>query len=233
MTTALSAQEPQSKNRQSKSSTADTTRGNKTVQPSTKRGVARQQKILEIAEQQFLQYGYSGSSVNEIMRLSGGSLGTLYRQFGNKLGLFEAVFKKKSKELFQPFETETHWPEEFGEGLYHFGKTMQDIALSADGIAIYRLVITENNIDQSKIQKIFYRYGPTIAIDVLAKYLDKHIANTRLPEFNSELYAQQFLEMIKGPFLLKALLGEEITDKERELALSQAVDLFCNSLQKR
>lgn len=201
-------------------------------QTTTKRGLARQKKFLDVAEQVFLTKGYAGTSVNEIVSLSGGSLGTLYRLFGNKLGLFEAVFKKKSKELFGQFEEETHWTDDIEASLYHFGQTLQHLALSADGTAIYRLVITENNLDQGEIQKIFYRYGPQTAIGMLKSYLQKQIELGRLELEDPELAATQFLEMIKGPFVLRALFGETIAVDEMDSALKQAIRIFLKGCAK-
>lgn len=192
----------------------------------TKRGLARQQKFLEVAESVFMSQGYAGTSVNEIVRLSGGSLGTLYRLFGNKLGLFEAVFKKKSKELFSQFEEASFWDDNLEKSLFRFGQTLQRIALSADGTAIYRLVITENNIDQGEIQKIFYKYGPQTAIQMLSGYLHKQIEEGRIELLDSKLAAAQFIEMIKGPFVNRTLFGETIKESELEMALKQAIQVF-------
>ncbi|WP_178863086.1 TetR/AcrR family transcriptional regulator [Thiomicrorhabdus cannonii] len=198
----------------------------------TKRGLARQQKLLEVAERAFLQNGYAATSVNEIVRQAGGSLGTLYRQFGNKLGLFEAVFKKKSQEIFAPFDDDALWSDDMAKSLYTFGHTLQHIALSADGVAIYRLVVSENNLDQGEIQKIFYRHGPQTAIRVLARYLEKQMKAQRIELLNAELAAQQFLEMIKGPFVLRALFGESLAEQELETALNQAIMLFLKGCEK-
>lgn len=202
-------------------------------EPPTKRGQARQQKLLEVAERAFLQNGYAATSVNQIVREAGGSLGTLYRQFGNKLGLFEAVFKKKSQEIFGPFDGDAQWQDDIAQSLYTFGYTLQHVALSSDGVAIYRLVVSENNLDQGEIQKIFYKHGPQTAIKVLARFLEKQVKAQRLRPLHCELAAQQFLEMIKGPFILRALFGEVITDAELDIALKQAIELFLNGSEVR
>ncbi|MDG6778408.1 TetR/AcrR family transcriptional regulator [Thiomicrorhabdus sp. zzn3] len=197
-----------------------------TVPATTKRGLARQQKFIEVAEHFFLENGYESTSVNEIVKIAGGSLGTLYRLFGNKLGLFEAVFKKKSKELFSQFDRADFWTDDLHNSLFQFGNSLQKLALSRDGIAIYRLVVTENNLDQGEIQKIFYKYGPQTAICMLSTYLQKQLDNGKIELIDPQLAASQFLEMIKGPFTLRALFGEEIQQKELDMALEQAIHIF-------
>lgn len=202
------------------------------TQPATKRGLARQQKILEVAEQCFLTHGYAGTSVNEIVKLAGGSMGTLYRVFGNKLGLFEQVFKNKTEALFSPFTQESFGSEELETSLHRFGQTLQRIALSPNGIAYYRLVVAENNVDQGEIQRIFYTLGPQTAIRVLANYLQKQMNLGNLHStLHPELAAAQFLEMIKGPFVYRALFGETILETELDLALSQGIQLFLHGAQ--
>ncbi|MBF6057738.1 MULTISPECIES: TetR/AcrR family transcriptional regulator [Thiomicrorhabdus] len=197
-----------------------------------KRGLARQLKLLEVAQKHFLAQGYAGTSVNEIVKEAGGSLNTLYRHFGNKLGLFEAVFKSKANELFKPFENTEFWSDDLRTNLTHFGRVLQAVSLSADGIAMYRLVATENNHEQSEIQKIFYQHGPQAAIAVLAAYLQKVQDSGKIQVGDPSLAAGQFLEMIKGPFFYRALFGETIGAEEMERTLSHGVELFLHGCMR-
>ena len=51
----------------------------------------RHEAILDAAETLFIEQGYEGTSLAEIVRRSGGSLATLYDLFGNKQGLLHAI----------------------------------------------------------------------------------------------------------------------------------------------
>ncbi|MDX1796652.1 MAG: TetR/AcrR family transcriptional regulator [Hydrogenovibrio sp.] len=194
----------------------------------TKRGIARHQKLLEVAGETFLKNGYSGASVNEIVKKAGGSLGTLYQLFGNKLGLFEAVLKVKTSEVFDEFDSDAVWTEDIEASLLKFGRKLQRVALSGDGIALYRLVLAENSLDQEHIQKIFYTYGPQRATDILSSYFAKLVKNKRMKPMDCKLAAYQLLEMIKAPFYLRFMLGESIPEEELEAGLQQSVKLFLN-----
>ncbi|WP_040726309.1 TetR/AcrR family transcriptional regulator [Thiomicrorhabdus sp. Kp2] len=202
----------------------------KIVEPSNKRGLARQQKFLETAEEMFLTQGYASTSVNEIVRLSGGSLVTLYRMFGNKLGLFEAVFRKITLTFFNELEEGVVWSDDIELSLQRFGKHMQSVILRPDGIAIYRMVLMENNADQQEIQRIYYKYGPQVAIGMLANYLDKQVQAEKIAVEDTYLAASQFMEMIKGAFVNRQLFGEVISEEEVALALKQGVQIFLNGL---
>ena len=198
------------------------------VNPSNKRGLARQQKFLETAETLFLTQGYANTSVNEVVKIAGGSLVTLYRMFGNKLGLFEAVFRKKTMTFFNELEEGVVWSDDVERSLYLFGQHMQSVILSPDGVAIYRLVLQENNVDQKEIQKIYYKYGPQAAIERLSNYLDKQVQAKQIVLLDSRVAAAQFMEMIKGPFVNRLSFGEVISETELAVALKQGVQLFLN-----
>lgn len=192
----------------------------------TKRGIARHQKLLEVATQAFLKNGYDRASVNEIVKEAGGSLGTLYRLFGNKLGLFEAVLKKKTSDIFDDFESDDVWTDDIETSLLNFGRKLQPVAISPDGIGIYRLVIAENSLDKEKIQKIFYTYGPQRANRILSTYLAKQVKSKKMQISDCDIAAYQLLEMIKGPLYIKSLLGEKVEHDELEKTLHQGVSIF-------
>ena len=59
----------------------------------TKKGNLRRKKLLETAARLFLEKGFDETSLNEIVKIAGGSLSTIYKYFGDKEKLFIAVFK--------------------------------------------------------------------------------------------------------------------------------------------
>ncbi|WP_029406775.1 TetR/AcrR family transcriptional regulator [Thiomicrorhabdus sp. Milos-T2] len=201
-------------------------------EPCNKRGLARQQKFLETAEELFLTSGYANTSVNEVVRLSGGSLGTLYRLFGNKLGLFEAVFKRLAMNFFSELEEGVVWSDDVEKSLMTFGRHMQSVVLKHDGIAIYRLVLMENNDDQKEIQRIYYKYGPQVGIEMLASYLREQVRLNKIAPINADIAATQFIEMVKGLFVNRLLFGEDISEEEVEIALVQGVQIFMKGISK-
>lgn len=65
----------------------------------TAKGQRRSHRILETATRFFLEKGYESTSLNEIIRASGGSMTTAYQYFGNKEGLFWAVIESVVYEI--------------------------------------------------------------------------------------------------------------------------------------
>src|ERR1700742_3483370 len=110
---------------------------------STPRGEARRRAFLDAALQVFLQQGLAEASVNDVVRLAGGSLATLYAQFGNKEGLFLAVIQDEHERLTDAMTPDCvdHLPLE--QGLQHIGEQFLRIILSRENLAFFRLVVGE------------------------------------------------------------------------------------------
>ena len=60
-------------------------------EPEAGRAELRRAAFLGAARDVFLEFGYEQANMAEIVRRAGGSLSTLYAQFGGKKGLFEAM----------------------------------------------------------------------------------------------------------------------------------------------
>lgn len=194
--------------------------------PNTKRGFERHEKILDAAKQVFIEQGYARASINEIVRRSGGSLGTIYKFFGNKLGLFEAFFQKITYEAFYDFEEKGLWVEDIETSLLNFGRQLQQMMFEKEALAIYRLVLSEQGADHAEIQRIFMQYGPHRLNKILTRFLTQQSQAGLLQLDDCEIAAYQFVEMIKGPLHFQALFGESITPQQCEAVLRQAVTLF-------
>lgn len=70
----------------------------------------KQEKIIQSALQLFAKEGYHATSTNKVARAAGVSEGLIFRHFGNKEGLLQAILKKgeeKVKTLFADLVLET------------------------------------------------------------------------------------------------------------------------------
>ncbi|PSL13426.1 TetR family transcriptional regulator [Marinobacterium halophilum] len=195
----------------------------------TPKGLERQRRILDAAREVFLEQGYDNASINEIMCRAGGSLSTLYRLFGNKLGLFEAMMTQTSNRVFAAFEAvecsikRKETPE---QALKRYGNLLLERVLSPEAVGLYRLITTDCSSEREQIQSIFFAQGPKRINDKLSAYLHSQVEQGVLTIRDPELAAYQFLEMVKGNFQLRAMLGMTITEAERTQAVEQAVDIF-------
>ena len=63
------------------------------------RGEKRRAAFIAAARQVFLEQGYEAASMSEIVLRAGGSLSTLYAQFGDKQGLFIAMLDARVRRI--------------------------------------------------------------------------------------------------------------------------------------
>lgn len=195
----------------------------------TPKGLERQKRILDAARDVFIEQGYDNASINDIMCRAGGSLSTLYRLFGNKLGLFEAMMTQTSNRVFSAFEAvecaikRQETPE---QALKRYGHLMLERVLSPEAVGLYRLVAMDCSSERERIQSLFYEQGPKRINDKLGAYLQSQVEQGSMRIRDTEMAAYQFMEMVKGNFQLRSLMGIEISEAERELAVEQAVELF-------
>ncbi|GGW42873.1 TetR family transcriptional regulator [Streptomyces griseoloalbus] len=61
-------------------------------QPLTSRGAATYQRILDMATREFAEYGIAGARIERIVAAARTNKAQLYAYFGNKEGLFDAIF---------------------------------------------------------------------------------------------------------------------------------------------
>lgn len=195
----------------------------------TPKGLERQKRILDAARDVFLEQGYDNASINEIMCRAGGSLSTLYRLFGNKLGLFEAMMTQTSNRVFAAFEAvecSAQRGDSPEQALKRYGHLLLERVLSPEAIGLFRLVTTDCSSEREHIQAVFYAQGPQRIIQKLSAYLQQQVELGVIQVRDTEMAAFQFLEMVKGNFQLRAMMGLAISDAERNRAVDQAVELF-------
>ena len=58
--------------------------------------------MLEAAKAVFVEHGYAGATLDDVIEQAGGSRATLYKQFGGKEGLFAAVIAEIAAEMVAP-----------------------------------------------------------------------------------------------------------------------------------
>lgn len=177
------------------------------VHASQMRGAQRRAAILKAATEVFLTHGYKGARLEEVVRRSGGSLTTVYAQFGGKEGLFAAIIAEICEELVASLpkfdEQATEKPEDV---LFAFGSTYLGLLFTPASLALYRVVISESARSPELGQAVF-EAGPSTAAERLSDYLSREVEKGALVVGDPGLAARQFLEMVKGDLHFRALLG--------------------------
>jgi len=202
----------------------------KAAQPRAQdRGVARRHAFLTAAREVFLEQGYEAASVNDVVRRAGGSLATLYAQFGNKEGLFLAVAQDLHEELARAMTPQNvdHLPLE--EGLQQIGEQFCRNMISRDHIAFFRIIVGEGRHFPEQVHRYLSQGGAEKVRGVIGRYLEKSGAKLA----DSEMAASYLLELWRSRHHYRALSVENYTMTDEALAkhVRDAVGFFLRAVR--
>ena len=194
------------------------------------RGVARRQAFLQAARQVFLQQGYEAASVNDVVRIAGGSLATLYAQFHNKEGLFLAVLLDQHARFTRAITPECvdHLPLE--EGLRAIGERFLRTLLEPEHLAFFRLVVGENRHFPEPARRTV-GVGADQVRDVVAAFLQ----NRGVPVNEGDTHPSMLLDLWRSRFHYRALIDEAFAYTEDEIKnhIAHCVDVFLHGVTRR
>jgi TetR/AcrR family transcriptional repressor of mexJK operon len=190
---------------------------------------ARREQLIAVAEQLFLQHGFADTSVNAIVREAGGSLATLYAEFGSKESLFESVLSARAARFF-PDESSTPRQTLDAEAeLRSLAAQMLKRMLSDDGLAVYRLAVHEAPRFPA-LRKALLEVGMPGLLDRTASYLrtlaDRGALQIASSAEAPQLAASRFIALVQGQIVFSAACGGTISARTRATHVSDAVAAF-------
>jgi len=196
------------------------------------RAELRRRAFLDAARDVFLEQGYEAANMSEIVRRAGGSLATLYAQFGDKEGIFLAVLERRMKDVTDALEVElqTHTPVE--EGLRRIGEQFAGKLVQAQSLELYRLIVGLAKKFPGLAQT-FMQLGPNKVRIAIAAYLqDRAEAGEIPPSDDFEQLGSLFLDMVRSPLQSRALLDQSVrpTPEDVSKSVDRAVNLFLYGL---
>lgn len=194
------------------------------------RGVARRQAFLQAARQVFLQQGYQAASVNDVVRIAGGSLATLYLQFQNKEGLFLAVLLDQHARFTKAIAPECVDHLELEPGLCAIGERFLSALLEPENLAFFRLVVGENRHFPEPARRNV-GVGADQVREVVAAFLIKR--GVAVSETDS--HPSMLLDLWRSRYHYRALVDDnfQFTEADLKRHIAQCVDVFLNGIAAR
>lgn len=196
------------------------------------RGVARRQAFLHAAREVFLEHGYEAASVNDVVRMAGGSLATLYAQFGNKEGLFLAFMQDQhdrfAREMRPPSSVDG-MPLE--EALQVVGEHFLRRLLARDSLAFFRVMVSEGR----KVPEPLRRYFTTGGSNMIHDELVNQLTRAGLNETDAKESVGYFIEILRSRHHFQAITEETyvLSDADLKAHVARAVRFLLNGLQVR
>ncbi len=197
----------------------------------TKKGKQRQKAILESAIDVLIANGYEGTSLDKILKISGGSRTTIYKTYGSKQGLFLAALESMVEELYSEYAEQYDEKRTWEEELVVFGNIFLKGILSRRAIGAARLIYSES-ARFPDIGKWYYEQGALLSYSCFAKVLENHIA---LDFEELKGIARIYIEMLKNNIYLKALClpGFESDDAMIARDVAESAEIIKTHIRKR
>ena len=184
-------------------------------------------QVLEGARTVFMADGFEGASVDDIARVAGVSKATLYSYFSDKRLLFREVVRAEcDRQACEAGELVgvTCAPERV---LYETAHRIMAIILSEFSVQMFRICVAESERFPELGQE-FYESGPLVLKTRLQEYLEGARDRGELRIDDVSLAADQFAELCKAGWMLRAIFMHErdISDEEKDRFAQGAVDTF-------
>ena len=191
----------------------------------------RRKNILDAGKAVFIEHGYVGASVDEIVRRAGGSKRTVYKYFGNKEALFAAIVGSMTEQMIAPLGPELLSKGSLQETLEELGRTYLDVLLRPDYIVIFRIAVSEG-VRFPALAAALFDNGPGAAVAQLSRFLNEQAAAGILQLDDARNAARRYYGMIRSDLHMRAALGLTLPDKTQiHHEIKQVVRVFLREHQ--
>jgi AcrR family transcriptional regulator len=208
--------------------------GNAVAETLSPRSLQRRDEILEAATELFLEKGFSGYSIDDIIKRTGGSKRTIYKLFPCKQDLFGAIAQGVVRKVLEPIEIPTLAGRPIEDVLREFGENYIAVKTSSEFSKLYRSILTEAARFPDTCRCVF-ESGPAQVNAALAEVLAHYEARGDVAFTNRELAAEQFIAMLRTERMLAASLGIEPQPNKAVIRrhVANAVTTFLDGCRKR
>ena len=190
------------------------------------RGESRRKAMIDAAYSLFIEKGYASVTVDDIIKVSGGSKSSLYKFFSSKEGILEEVVRSLGDQFLKEIKITVSSKRTPRESLSSIGSTIIKLALSENAINQQRLAVQNAKIFP-ELSKLWYDCGPKTTFDALADYLRKENEEGRLKIENPTRAALFFAGMLIFKDNMTMSIGADPPSrKEMEEIVADAVDVF-------
>jgi AcrR family transcriptional regulator len=204
------------------------------AEPGLSRSEVRRRAFLDAAAEVLFEQGFEAASVNEVVRRAGGSLATLYAQFGNKEGLFLAALEDRVRAVAETIDVAAVADLPVAAGLQVIGERYLEALLRPNGVALFRILVAEAR-KSPELTRSFMAAGPTPVRAAVAAYLAERNAAEETAVADPLRAAGAFLDMVGASPRMQALFEPEFVmdDGGRAAHVKAAVTLFLSGALRR
>jgi AcrR family transcriptional regulator len=196
--------------------------------PSRAAALELRDRILEVATDLFLTEGYGSTSIEAVAGRARISKRTFYHRFDDKAALFAAVVHRIIEQLRPPPEVPLLEGATLQEILRRLAGLILRAALSAQAMALHRLVTAES-VRFPNLVRAVYDEGAQEATVLIGDLLARELRDPRLTVELRSFAAAQFLHMVVAQPQRRIMgLGAPMTPSELDTWADDTVNLFLN-----
>ncbi len=209
---------------------ADRARRNQRVEAAA----ARRRRILSEAEVLLAERGYSGFSLNVLVRRAGGSKASIAKFFGSKAGLIATVMQETAR-AFAAHVGRLAVDDDPEADLVRLGRAVLGFFLKPGALMAYRAVVGEGHRER-EMAAAFYRTARVAVVDAVAARLQHWQAAGRLQLADVHAAADRLTLLLRSGLHEQTLLGLRARPpgaKEIEASVVPAVREFLRGAMRR
>jgi AcrR family transcriptional regulator len=183
------------------------------------------QDIIAAAGDQFMQYGFDGTSMDAVAEKAKVSKRTLYLRHADKSALFNTAIYELLGRFLVPLELTDNETGDLRSALVAVARDMVTGVVRPEFLAVYRLVAFEAQ-RRPEFGRWIHDARRQPAVQIIVAILQRHRGELRLTDF--ERAAEQFMSLTLDFAIRLGVFGVKITPRQMEDHLKAAVDLFLN-----
>ncbi|UCG72382.1 MAG: TetR/AcrR family transcriptional regulator [Chromatiales bacterium] len=180
---------------------------------------------MTAAGELILQAGFQHATMDAVAAEAGVSKQTVYSHFGSKDELLRACVNNKMRD-HQVLPDDLPVATDARTALTEVAARMVELLQDPEVIAMMRVMIGE--LGQPDISRTFLAEGPDQAVEFIAELLLKLERHGEITVQDARDAAQVFTALVRGHFVLRALLGDpvDMSADERRRHVTATVDRF-------
>ena len=197
----------------------------------TWRGDERIARLRSAAATLFLERGYAGVSVDDIVHVAGGSKTNVYHHFGGKHGLFLAAVDLLCNELLDPLTSIDVAELDVAAGLRKIAHALLKVVLEERALALHRVVAAEA-LTSPDAARLWFDSAPARVHDVLAGLIARHQGTGTLRPGDPRQAAIFFHDMLTLNMHFQRLLRvrESFSQNELDDHIEATITLFMHGV---
>lgn len=187
-----------------------------------------EKELLQIALEEFLECGYGGASMSNIVRKAGISKTTMYSRFASKEELFHAIIARQI-EILSPGDLLTPPDGRYTleEGLTNYAQQMLSHNLKGELLGVNRLMYSEAHRFPELGAAATHRNRS--GIQRVARFIRQCADADGIPCQNPEAVAEMFLASLRGWYVTALQSNRRVTARQREAWAAQTVRMLLAS----